>query len=102
MHQAFCLCGPTIARMRRFESSVTSVIRDLGEAATKDIPDMSAIYLRGNTPERWAELKGTHFFPNSILVSGPSHFCDWILYCVLTRLPPDTMMDFLSWYGSPR
>ena len=84
-HVAFLLGGPTIPGMRKWGREVFGYIGDLGDIKSRTVPDMCEIYVRGESPERWAACKGTAFMPNAMPIAGPSHLCDWVLFQTLVR-----------------
>ena len=85
MHASFLLSGPTQQQMREYGESFGAVIGDLGEVTIPDIPDLTTVYLRGDTPENLLACKGTYFFKYALSITGPSHLLDWVLYATLIR-----------------
>ena len=93
MHVAYLLNGPTAEGMRAWGESMYGYLGDLGESRCPNIPDLTDIYLYGDSPERRTALVGTYFYPNAIPITGPSHLLDWCLYQTLCRRSPLSAAD---------
>ena len=88
MHMAFLVAGPTQEGMRDWGKSFRMYLGDLAESRCPNIPDLTSVYLHGDTEESRAEAQGSYFFPFALAHTGPSHLLDWCLYVSLVRLPP--------------